>query len=85
MDKFKNVPIDADTKILFSTEAKFGYLDVLYQKWSWEGLDGESLIFVADEVAHMRDDELFATPMIEDKSKAVIKRNSNGFTFVNYS
>jgi len=31
--KFKNVPVEEDTKIIFSQEVKFGPCNILYQKW----------------------------------------------------
>jgi len=45
-DKFRNVPVEKDTRIIFSQEVKFGTCDVLYQKWSWEGVTAESIILI---------------------------------------
>ncbi|MGR8940620.1 MAG: hypothetical protein ACU83V_06980 [Gammaproteobacteria bacterium] len=57
-DKFANVPADAETRILFQQEARIGEYDVLYQKWVWEGISAESLIFVNDDIAGLEDDDL---------------------------
>jgi hypothetical protein len=32
-NKFKNVSVEQDTKIIFEPQAKLGEYDVLYQKW----------------------------------------------------
>ncbi|MBU0473979.1 MAG: hypothetical protein KKF62_07420 [Bacteroidetes bacterium] len=42
---FENVAVDEDTKILVHLDTKFGDIDVRYEKWIWDGVTGESLIF----------------------------------------
>ena len=88
-DKFKNVPVDADTNILFSTEANLGEYDVLYQKWSWDGIIAESVIFVSEDVAELSDAEIEAEvrtlPLVEEESQMTIKRAESGFTFANFN
>jgi len=44
--KFDDVPVEKDTRILFRHPAKFGKYDVLYEMWSWGGIQAESIIFV---------------------------------------
>jgi len=86
-EKFHNLPDDAGTLIMASEEVKFGVYDVLFQHWLWDGIEGESLIFIASDVAHLSDEELLKE--VEDsalntvKSGVTIKRNTHGFTFVN--
>ena len=88
-DKFKNVPVDADTNILFSAEANLGEYDVLYQKWSWDGIIAESVIFVSEDVADISDAEIEAevrtSPLVEEESQMTIKRAESGFTFANFN
>jgi len=37
-EKFKNIPVDDDTKIIFESTMKFEENDILYQKWFWDGV-----------------------------------------------
>lgn len=88
MSKFDNVPIEEDTAILFSTEATLDDFDVLYQKWYWDGIEAESIIFVADDINNMNDNALKSfvseSPLVEDPSMT-IARDRKGFTFVNFN
>jgi len=86
-EKFHNVPEDSGTQIIFEAETKFDDFDVLFQHWVWDGIEADSIIFVASDVAHLSDNELLKE--VEEsaintvKSKMTIKRNTHGFTFVN--
>ncbi|MEI8187196.1 MAG: hypothetical protein WCG19_10935 [Chlorobiaceae bacterium] len=86
--KFDTVPVESDTVIILSLEAKLDEYDVLYQKWSWENIYAESFIFASQDVAIMSDDELkeFArsSPMIKPESSVTLKRGEQ-FTFVNFN
>jgi len=88
-DKFLNVPVDEDTEILFQAEVKLGDYDVLYQKWYWDGITAESIIFADDDVEGMRDDEIEAevrsSPIVEANSEITFKRSASGFIFVNFN
>ena len=87
--KFDSVPADDDTKILFRLEAKLGEFDILYEKWSFEGVTAESFIFANDDVTGMTDDEIEQevrkSPLVEKGSQVLIKRLDAGFTFVNFN
>ena len=88
-DRFKNVPIDDDTKILVSLPARFGEFEVLYQKWCWDGIAAESLILVACDVLDKTDAELETeireSPLVKPNSQVTIKRAASGYTFVNFN
>ena len=89
-DKFKNVGTDPDTTILFSTPAKFGNYDILYQKWSFSGLIGESLIFLTDDIKNITMDELENeirnSPMVTDISKEITTSSGKSdYTFFNFN
>lgn len=88
-DKFKNVPVEEDTNIIFSLEAQFGDYEILYQKWSWEGVTAESLIFDSRDVAGLTDEELIAevktSPLLKEESQVTLKRGDSGFVFVNFN
>ena len=87
-DKFENIPIDKDTKILFSSPMKWGDMDIVYQKWNWEGIGAESIIFLTEDVKDMDDETLEAEvldgPLVREDSQITIKRGDK-FTFVNFN
>ncbi len=56
MSKFNNIPEQKDTKIIFRAETRFGDFDVVYEKWEWDGILAESIIFDEDDVSEMDDD-----------------------------
>jgi len=59
-EKFKNIPVKEDTTILLSSPMKWGDLDIVYQKWSWDGITAESIIFLSEDVKAMDDEVLEA-------------------------
>ena len=87
--KFDGVPVEKDTRILFRQTAKFGQYDVLYEMWSWEGIQAESIIFATDDISGMTDEELEQevrqSPLVKKDSAVTIKRLDAGFTFVNFN
>ena len=88
-EKFKNVLVEEGTNIIFSLEAQFGDYEILYQKWSWEGVTAESLIFDSRDVAGLTDEELIAevktSPLLKEDSQITLKRGASGFVFVNFN
>jgi len=89
-NKFENIGIDQDTKILLSTPANFGDYDVLYQKWSFEVVIGESLIFANDDIKNITIEELEAeirrSPIVKDSSQEItINRNGSEYTFFSFN
>ncbi len=88
-DKFQTVPLESDTQILFQTEVKLGKYDVLYQKWSWEGITAESFIFANDDISGLEEEEIVnqvkASPLLRKDSAITFNRSSKGYTFVNFN
>jgi hypothetical protein len=88
-DKFNKVPIEDDTAILFQTEAKLGRYDILYQKWFWDGITAESIIFANEDVDDLEEEEIIkevkASPLLKKDSKITLKRSGTGYTFVNFN
>ena len=88
MSKFNNIPEQKDTKIIFREETRFGDFDVVYEKWEWDGILAESIIFDEDDVSEMDDDEIINnvkdSPLFDDKGELTI-RHSSSFVFVNFS
>ncbi len=50
--------MEDDTKILLSKPTQFGEYDVLYQKWFWDGITAESLIFLTDDLKNTTDERI---------------------------
>ena len=88
-DKFADVPMDPDTRIVSQSLGDIDDLDALYQQWNWEGVAGESLVFVSEEIRGLGDQALEelvrGSSLVEDGSAVTIKRNQHGFTFVNFN
>ena len=89
MSKFNNIPEQENTEIIFRAEVKFGDLDVVYEKWEWDGILAESIIFDEDDVSEMNDDEIInqvrGSPLFDEK---IYKgdptiRHLSGLVFVN--
>lgn len=89
MGKFNNVPVEQDTKIIFQQEATLGEYEVLYQKWFWDGITAESIIFANEDVAELTDkeieEEVKTSPLLNEGSSVTLKRPESGFTFVNFN
>jgi hypothetical protein len=87
--KFDGVPVEEDTRIRFRQEIRLGKFDVLYEKWSWEGILAESIIFAGDDISGMTDEEIEQeirkSPLVKKESEMKIKRSYKGFTFVNFN
>ena len=88
-DKFANVPIEKDTKIIYQQEAELGEYEVLYQKWFWDGITAESVIFSNEDIKRLKDEEVIekvtSSPIVNDGSQTTFKRSKSGFTFVNFN
>ena len=87
-NKFENIPVEEDTKILFSSPMKWGELDIVYEKWYWEGINAESVIFLTEDVKELSDEALEADvrdgPLVKSTSQVTIKRLDK-YTFVNFN
>jgi len=87
-NKFENIPLEEDTRILMSSPMRWGELDIVYQKWNWEGITAESIIFLTEDLKNMNDVALEADvrsgPLVKSSSQVTIKRLDK-FTFVNFN
>lgn len=88
-DKFVNVPVEKDTRIIFQLESKLGDYDVLYQVWTWDGVTAESIIFANEDVAGLSEEtikeEVITSPLAKKGSQLTVSRSESGFTFVNFN
>ena len=87
-DKFSSVPVEEDTRILFRKETKLDNYDVLHEKWNWEGIKAESLIFANNDISELSDEEIKKevreSQFINEGSDITFKR-SEEFTYVNFN
>lgn len=87
--KFENVKTDEDTVITSQVECMFGDYDVLYQKWIYDGIDAESLIFCNDDIATspLNDlvDDVRKSPLVNDSNKEITTSVNEQYTFVNFN
>jgi len=87
--RFANLPVDDDTTIIKQSPQQLGSYPACYQKWRWDGVRGESLILIAEDVAHLSEEELIhmlhATSLPKPGSTVTYKENDNGFTFLNFN
>ena len=88
--KFAQVQTDPDTRIKAQRQVSIGGIDALYQRWVWDGVIGESLIFCAEDIPGLSDrgiEELVGKAGIDlasGKYDAVVRRTEKCFVFVNY-
>ncbi|TXD82142.1 hypothetical protein ESY86_15875 [Subsaximicrobium wynnwilliamsii] len=88
-EKFKDLPVEEDTQIIVSVEAKIEDYDVVYQKWHWDGITAESIIFFNDDIAELTEDQIknevaLCTAMVKENSQMTFKKGEK-YTFVNFN
>ena len=88
-EKFSDVPLDEDTKVLFELESTLDKYDVLYQVWFWDGITAESIIFLSEDVSELNDEELKelvkSSPLVEKESKLTTNDRSGKYSFVSFN
>ena len=87
-NKFENIPVEEDTRILMSSPMKWGEIDIVYQKWNWEGITAESIIFLTEDIKEMDNEALEADvrdgSLVKSSSQVTIKRMEK-YTFINFN
>lgn len=87
--RFQNLPVDEDTKILHSSEKELAQFKILFQTWIWDGVYGESFIFVQQDVKHLSQEEILdlakSSPIIQNKKSITYSDEMSGFVFVNFN
>ena len=87
-NNFDSVSVEEDTRILRNQETTLGQYDVLHQKWKWEAITAESIIFMNEDVVDLEDKELEImvkeSPLFKG-GQTTLKRSESGFTFVNFN
>ncbi|MCG2419800.1 hypothetical protein K8089_12280 [Aequorivita sp. F47161] len=88
-DKFKDVPVEQDTQIIASMEARIEAYPVLYQKWYWDGIYAESVIFLNEDIADLNEEQIkkevaLCTALVQEGSQLTYKKGDK-YTFVNFN
>jgi len=87
--KFKSIPIEPDTKILYQNETNLGGYPVRYEIWSCDGYRAESMIFSNEDVSELSDKEIeivvHESGLILEESGITINRSDSGFVFVSFN
>ena len=88
-EKFKDIPVEKDTRIIMSLEAKIADYDVVYQKWYWSGIHAESVIFFNEDIAalsdaQIKDEVAQCTALVKENSQLTLKKGEK-YTFVNFN
>lgn len=88
-DKFKNIPINEDTNIVFEMEANLDEYRVKYEMWHCDGTWAESIIFDNEDIKNLNQNEVGtlvkSLPVVKPDSKITYKKSDSGFTFVNFN
>ena len=90
-EKFLNTPNDSDTRIISNKEMIIKDVDALLQTWIFDGIKGQSLIFVTAEVESFSDAILKELPMVanliteKDSSITLSRKPNAAYVFVNFN
>jgi hypothetical protein len=87
MGKFDNVPVEEDTRLLFSGETTFEEFDIRYEIWDWGGIKAESIIFVSEDVEGLSENEIQEIVKRTSKYKdgEITMSQKNGFVICNFN
>lgn len=87
MAKFENLPVEFDTKVISREQIKILNYDAMHEIWSWDGIKGESIIFVTEEINELSENGIIdlvkSAFQIEDISQVTISQGKSDYTFVN--
>ena len=79
-EKFKEIPVEADTKILSRKETKLGPYDAVLEEWFWDGIKAKSYIFANEDIEGVSEEEL--KKLVNSEPTTYKKKEK--YTFVNF-
>lgn len=85
--KFAKIPVDEGTRIDAEVLTKINGWDAVHQRWSWDGVRGESLIFCTEDLQGISEElliDLLQSSVLAEFKDANVNQNENGYTFVNF-
>ena len=86
---FKDVKVEKDTKLNKLQYLYIEDLHIRYEKWSWEGIIGETCIFLINEVQNIEKSKIIK--MIENEFNCTLVegkytvKNVDEFVFYNFN
>lgn len=87
--KFKDAPVDPETRIRKSAEVEVGGLPALHQQWHWQDINGESLVFADEDISSLSNTELKkrvqSSGFVKGKGPVMLQRPGSGFARVNFN
>jgi hypothetical protein len=87
-DKFHEVPLDEETKVTFRHEITLGPYAALHEKWLWDGITAESIIFDKNDIIDHSAEEIVALVQrsgVCHEGTDITLKSESGFTFVNFN
>jgi hypothetical protein len=88
-NKFNSIPTDPDTATYFNSNAKLGDYNVKFEKWSWDGIIGNSIIFYEKDVKDLSNEEIKtlvkSSAVYKPDSGIVVKHSESGYVFANFN
>ncbi len=88
MRSFDDVPAVDDTLIQSRKTIRLEHIDARFEKWLWEGIYGESLIFSSEDVADLSDSALRAfvgNSSLAKHTKSMTLKRQEKYTYVNFN
>jgi len=59
IEDFKEVKVEADTKILFTELVERNGITAKFELWYWDHIHGSSLIFLNEDIEKLTKDEIY--------------------------
>jgi 5'(3')-deoxyribonucleotidase len=89
LEKFKALPEEKESLTTLREFIKIGNLRLLHEKWCWEGVNGETLIFDQKDVTQLNRDNLTkivrVSGLVKDEGLIEINDKTPGFIFANFN
>lgn len=89
MTKLDKITADPDTKILARKVINIENWQAAYEKWRWDGIVGESLIFQSSDISDLSEEELIGllrkNELMEEITPYTTKLTENGLLFVSFN
>ncbi len=87
MDKFKDVPVEKETKVISRKIIKLDTLEAQHEKWRWDGITAQSIVFAEADIKDQTEEQLIilikANIELAENADITISRDRNGFAFFN--
>lgn len=88
-EKFRNIPFDPSTSVLFEIEATIGVFAVLYQVAHRNGSCADRFVFAHNDIAELTDEQLTSivktSPVVRPDAAIELKHLECGYTVVDFS